>query len=102
MNSRSDQELLRSYAESGSEPAFSEIVRRHADFVYSVALRLVRDQQLAEDVSQRVFLALAANAARLSDRRFWPAGCTARHITFRPMPCAPMRDTEPVNEKPPP
>jgi len=44
-------------------------MRRHADFVYSVALRLVRDQQLAEDVAQRVFLALAGNAARLADRQ---------------------------------
>lgn len=68
MTSRTDQELLRSYAESGSESAFSEVMARHADFVYSVALRLVRDQQLAEDVSQRVFLALAGNAARLADR----------------------------------
>jgi RNA polymerase sigma factor (sigma-70 family) len=69
VNSRTDQELLRSYAESGSESAFSEVMRRHADFVYSVALRLVRDQQLAEDVSQRVFVALAGNAARLADRK---------------------------------
>jgi len=68
VNSRTDQELLRSYAEGGLESAFSEVVRRHADFVYSVALRLVRDQQLAEDVSQKVFLALASNAARLADR----------------------------------
>ena len=44
-------------------------MRRHADFVYSIALRLVRDQQLAEDVSQRVFLALADNAARLAERK---------------------------------
>jgi RNA polymerase sigma factor (sigma-70 family) len=43
-------------------------MRRYADFVYSVALRLVRDQQLAEDVSQKVFLALADNAARLANR----------------------------------
>ncbi|HWY74132.1 MAG TPA: RNA polymerase sigma factor [Verrucomicrobiae bacterium] len=69
MSSRSDQELLRGYAEEGSESAFSEVMRRHADLVYSVALRLVRDQQLAEDVSQRVFLALASNAVRLADRQ---------------------------------
>ena len=69
MNNETDQELLLSYAKSGSESAFSEVMRRHADFVYSVALRLVRDPQLAEDVSQRVFLALAGNAARLADRK---------------------------------
>lgn len=68
MNSRTDQELLRDYTEDGSEAAFSEVVRRHIDFVYSVALRLVRDAQLAEDVSQGVFLALARNGGRLADR----------------------------------
>jgi DNA-directed RNA polymerase specialized sigma24 family protein len=68
VNSRTDQELLRDYTEDGSEAAFSEVVRRHIDFVYSVALRLVRDAQLAEDVSQGVFLALARNGGRLADR----------------------------------
>jgi RNA polymerase sigma factor (sigma-70 family) len=68
MDSRTDQELLREYAGGGSEAAFSELVRRYVDFVYSAALRLVGNSQLAEDVSQRVFLALAQNAGRLTDR----------------------------------
>lgn len=51
-----------------SETAFSELVGRHLDFVYSAALRMVRDPHLAEDVTQRAFVALAKNAAELSDR----------------------------------
>ncbi len=61
----SDQQLLRDYADSRSESAFAELVRRHIDFVYSAALRMVRDAQLAEDVTQSVFLALAENSRQL-------------------------------------
>jgi len=69
MNSQTDQQLLRDYAVSRSETAFAEIVRRHVDFVYSAALRMVRDAQLAEDVTQDVFLALVRREARqLTDR----------------------------------
>jgi RNA polymerase sigma factor (sigma-70 family) len=65
----SDGTLLREYAQSGSEGAFAEIVRRHVDLVYSTALRAVGgDSHLAQDVSQGVFIDLARKAARLSDR----------------------------------
>jgi RNA polymerase sigma factor (sigma-70 family) len=40
-------------------------VRRHVNFVFSAALRLVRDAHLAQDVSQKVFLALAKHAGQL-------------------------------------
>ncbi len=51
-----------------SEPAFEELVRRHVDFVYSAALRMVGDAQLAQDVTQGVFLALAKSARQVGDR----------------------------------
>src|SRR4051794_30200823 len=66
MNGLTDQELLRDYAEHRCEQAFAEIVRRHVDFVYSAALRMVRDAHLAEDVTQGVFVALARNARQLT------------------------------------
>src|SRR5437588_1744139 len=67
MNSLTDQELLVDYAEHRSEAAFAELVRRHVDFVYSAALRMVRDSQFAEDVTQGVFIALSQRAPRLTD-----------------------------------
>ena len=67
MNSLTNQQLLHDYAERRSEAAFSELVRRHVDFVYSAALRMVRDSQLAKDVTQSVFVALAQNARPLTD-----------------------------------
>lgn len=65
-----DAELLRQYAEDGSEGAFAAFVRRHLPLVYSVALRRVGgDAYLAQDVAQRVFTDLARKAAPLSRRR---------------------------------
>lgn len=62
-----DPQLLRAYAEDQSEAAFGELVRRHVDLTYSVALRIVRDAHLAEDVTQAVFVALAQNAGALAE-----------------------------------
>ena len=68
MNGLSDQQLLCDYAGRRSEDAFAELVRRHVDFVYSAALRMVCDAHLAEDVTQSAFVALAQNAPQLTDR----------------------------------
>jgi RNA polymerase sigma factor (sigma-70 family) len=68
VNSLTDQQLLRDYTGRRSEAAFAELVRRHVDFVYSAAVRMVRDPHLAEDVTQAVFVALAQNARQLADR----------------------------------
>ena len=68
MNSLTDQQLLREYAERRAEAAFGELVRRHVDLVYSAALRMVRDAHLAEDVTQGVFLALSRSAGQLTER----------------------------------
>ncbi len=58
--------LLSEYVRTGSEPAFRDLVGRYFDLVYSSALRLVGgDAQLAEDVSQTVFLNLARKARGL-------------------------------------
>lgn len=68
MNSLTDQQLLCDYTGRRSEAAFAELVRRHVDFVYSAAQRMVHDAHLAEDVTQGTFVALARNAAQLTDR----------------------------------
>lgn len=68
MDSLTDQQLLRDYAERQSESAFAELVRRHIDLVHSAALRMVCDAHLAQDVTQSAFVALAQNARQLTDR----------------------------------
>src|SRR5688572_15904569 len=65
-----DCELLRRYTEDRSEEAFSELVRRHLDLVYSASLRQVNgDAHLAQDVAQTVFSDLARKAASLLTRK---------------------------------
>src|SRR5688572_33264053 len=61
----SDLDLVRRYAEDRSESAFAELVRRHADLVYTAAARQVGDRHAAEDVTQVVFIILARRAASL-------------------------------------
>lgn len=62
-----DAELLRQYAQSRSEEAFAELVRRHLDLVYTSSLRqLGGDTHRAKDVTQIVFTDLARKASILS------------------------------------
>ena len=60
-----DWDLLQQFAEDRSETAFAELVRRHLNWVYSVARRQVDDAHLAEDVAQSVFVLLARKAGNL-------------------------------------
>ena len=58
-------ELLRDYVRDHSEQAFRKLVERHINVVYAVALRQTGHPQLAEDVTQAVFVVLAEKAASI-------------------------------------
>jgi len=61
-----DHDLLGQFTLEQSQDAFTALVTRHMNLVYSAALRQVRSPQLAEEVSQAVFTHLARNAAKLA------------------------------------
>jgi RNA polymerase sigma factor (sigma-70 family) len=68
MQVKSDIQLLREYAEHGTEAAFTEIVTRNTNFVYSAALRQLDSPDIAAEVAQTVFIGLAKKARSLSAR----------------------------------
>src|SRR5215472_3280272 len=62
-----DMQLLRQYAEKHSEQAFALLVARHANLVFSAALRKTGNPQAAEEIAQVVFIILAKKAGQLRE-----------------------------------
>src|ERR1700733_9846874 len=61
----SDATLLAQYAATRAGDAFAQLVTRYVDLVYSTALRRVRDQHLAEDVTQTALFLLSRKAGEI-------------------------------------
>lgn len=62
-----DAECLRSYSESSDQRGFTDFVQRNVNLVYSAAYRQSHgDAQLAEEITQEVFVAAARKAGPLS------------------------------------
>src|SRR5258707_2036854 len=68
MTDAKDMELVRQFARDNSEAAFTELVRRHINLVYSVARRCTRNNSDAQDVPQAVFITLARKAVTLREK----------------------------------
>lgn len=60
-----DLDLLRSFAEQNDAAAFAELIARHERWVFDAARRRLKDDHLADDARQSVYLVLAEKAATL-------------------------------------
>jgi RNA polymerase sigma factor (sigma-70 family) len=60
-----DMQLLEEYAARNSEAAFSTLVSRYINLVYSAAWRQIGNREEAEEITQAVFLVLARKAKSL-------------------------------------
>ncbi len=60
-----NDELLDRDVKENAESAFTAIVTRHLNLVYSTALRHVRSPHLAEEVTQSVFIDLSRQMGRI-------------------------------------
>lgn len=78
---QSDEALLKLFATSRDERAFQTLTRRYSGLIFHTAMRTVEDRALAEDVSQRVLLALAKKAAQVA-RKKAPVVAWLHHATI--------------------
>jgi uncharacterized protein (TIGR03435 family) len=68
MSELDDHQLLEQFARGQSDQAFTALVARHVNLVYSTALRFTANPHHAEEVTQAVFIILARKAVNLSPR----------------------------------
>jgi RNA polymerase sigma factor (sigma-70 family) len=63
-----DSQLVHEFARTRSPDVLAELAERHSTWLYSAALRMVGDADLAEDVTQAVFVVLVQKAATLDGK----------------------------------
>ena len=77
-----DEKLIRS-AVGGSRDALDELVRRHQDWIFNIALRMVFDPEDAKDVAQEVLIKIVTKLSTFQGRssfRTWVYRITANHV----------------------
>lgn len=81
-NNCDDYELIKKVL-SGDNDAFSEIVNRYKNLVYSVILRMINDYEEANDISQEVFIKVYRNLDKYQpEYKFstWIMRITTNHV----------------------
>ncbi|MEZ5185593.1 MAG: sigma-70 family RNA polymerase sigma factor [Candidatus Nanopelagicales bacterium] len=69
MPRRADDQDLLNAAARGDERAYEQLLERYASAAYGLAVRVVRDPEMARDVTQEAFLHVWSQAARFDASR---------------------------------
>lgn len=99
----SDEELLSRFL-AGNEDAFTELMRRHEDRVFALAMRMTGNRADALDATQETFIQAFRKAARFrGDSAFgtwlWRIGINACNDVLRKRKRAPVPEEEPPEEQ---
>jgi RNA polymerase sigma factor (sigma-70 family) len=73
MMTENDMSLVREFVTRQSETAFAALVERYIGLVHSAAMRQAGDPDLAQEITQAVFILLARKAATLGPKTILPA-----------------------------
>jgi len=98
----SDEELLKNFL-AGTEDAFTELMRRHEDRIFSLAMRMTGNRPDALDATQEAFIQAFRKAARFrGDSAFgtwlWRIGINACNDVLRKRKRAPLPEEEPPED----
>lgn len=63
-----DQEVIHTYLETQANPCFRLLYERYAGKVYSKCLSLLKDEALAQDATQEIFMKIFTNLARFREQ----------------------------------
>lgn len=63
-----DQEVIHTYLETQANPCFSLLYERYAGKVYSKCLSLLKDEALAQDATQEIFMKIFTNLSRFREQ----------------------------------
>jgi RNA polymerase sigma factor (sigma-70 family) len=99
-----DIELLEQHRTGSGDAAFAELLRRNVGWVHGIARRRLRDEHLAEDVAQAVFILLHRKSPRFTaDRALvaWLHRTTryASEVALRDQRRRQRRETEAVMQR---
>ena len=81
-NTKTDMELIEACL-SGDQEGFTELVNRYKNLVFSIILRMTKDSEEANDISQEVFIKIYRNLSSYTPAfKFstWVMRITSNHI----------------------
>lgn len=82
-SSKVTDEALVTSAVKGNRSALDELVKRHQEWIYNIALRMVFNPQDAEDVTQEVLIKIITNLSSFKGKssfRTWVYRIVANHV----------------------